>query len=82
MHDQEAERAILSSEGSLPLVTGSDADKVVSATEVDLGEDMRLAEAVQKVWNEQEWVSVFPCNHIQAAPIYAEVQGPIFFLDK
>jgi len=37
MHNQEVEGAITSLEGSLPLVTGSYPDKIISALEVDLG---------------------------------------------
>ncbi len=40
VHDEEIEGAVAGSEGGLPFITGSDADKVVSSTEVDLGEDV------------------------------------------
>ena len=82
MHDQEVKRSVSCLEGSFPLVTGSNANKVVSAMEVDLGEDTRILEAVQEVWNEWERVSVFPCNCVQATPIYTEAQGTVFLLDK
>ncbi len=40
VHDEEIEGAVAGSEGGLPVITGSNADKVVSSMEVDLGEDV------------------------------------------
>jgi len=37
MHDQEVEGAVMSLEGSLPLIAGSYLDEIVSTLEVDLG---------------------------------------------
>jgi len=37
MHNQEVKGAIMSPEGSLPLINRSYPDKIVSALEVDLG---------------------------------------------
>ena len=82
VHDKEVEGAIAGSEGSLPFVAGSNADEVVGSPEVDLGEDVRIAEAIEEVRNEWERVAIFFGDGIEATPIDAQSERSVLFLGE
>ena len=46
-HDEAFEVTVAGVKGGLPLVAGLDAEEVVGATEVDLGEDFGASETVE-----------------------------------
>ena len=71
VHDHKIEGSIMSSEGGFPFITGSDADKVVGTTEVNLGIDGGGVEAIKEVGNEQKRISVFLGDGIKTTPINA-----------
>ena len=69
----------MSMEGSLPLITFSDTDEVVSMAEVDHGIDVHFEGHVQEVRDEQEWVTILLSYFVESMKINAEAESSIFF---
>ena len=82
MHDEEIEGAVASAEGGLPLVAWGDANEVVGSSEIDLGENLRVAEAIEEVWDERERVAILLGDLVEAAPIDTEAERAVFLLDE
>ena len=56
-------------EGCLPLVSFSYTDPIVGVSEVDLREYCRASEAIQKLVDERQGVSIFDGDGIQATVV-------------
>ena len=69
-HDAILEVAISGTEGSLPLISWLDADKVVGTMEVDLSEYHHLPELFNKAGNKRQGVPVLDSDLVQTAVIY------------
>jgi hypothetical protein len=74
VHNQEIEGAISGSEGSFPFITWSDTDEIVRTSKVDLGEDARVAEAIEEVRDEWKGIAIFSGDSVEATPIDAEAE--------
>ena len=68
MHDHEA---ILCLKCGLPFVAWSDANKVVGSLKVNLGEDGGMVKAIEEVWDEWQWITIFFGDSIEATPVNA-----------
>jgi hypothetical protein len=74
--------AVAGAEGGLPFVAGLDAEEVVSAAEVDLGEGLGASEAIEGFRNEREGVAVFYGDAVEASVVDTEVEGSVLFFDE
>jgi hypothetical protein len=56
---------VSSLEGSFPLVSFSNADKMVCMSDIYLGVDLGFARGVQQIFGEQKWIAVLldNCKH-------------------
>jgi hypothetical protein len=81
-HDEAFEVTVAGAEGCLPLVAGLDAEEIIGAAEVDLGEDFGASEAVEGFRNEREGVAIFYSDAIEAPVVDAEAEGAVLFLDE
>ena len=82
-HYQPFIRLIAGAESCFPLVSGRNTDKMVRVLEIYLGVDFGLAEGVQKVGDQREWVAIFFCNFIKASKVNAKPEGTILlFYEK
>jgi hypothetical protein len=81
-HDEAFEVTVAGAEGCLPLVAGLDAEEIIGAAEVDLGEDFGASEAVEGFRNEGEGVAIFYSDAIEAPVVDAEAEGAVLFLDE
>ena len=63
-HDKPFKRPVAGSKGCLPLVTLSNADKIVSVAEIDLRIDPSGPGSIKKISNQRERVSVLACNAV------------------
>jgi len=82
MHDLEIEGTIAGSEGCFPLISGSNTDEVVCTTEVNLGVDLGGAEAIEEIWNEGKWISIFLGDLVKTMPINTKSKQAVFLFDE
>jgi hypothetical protein len=76
-HDKVFEGAVTCAKGSLPLLTRSDPNIVISCTKVKLGVDVRTFELVDEVRNEGYRVLVLSGETVQASVVDEHSQRTI-----
>jgi len=79
-HYKVLERAVAGAERGFPLIALADSDIVVASAEVDFGVDFRVAEAIEEVTYEWEWVLIPFGDGVQVSVVDAEAEGAVFLL--
>ncbi len=79
-HDEVFVRAVTGPESRLPFVSFSDADVVVSGSEIDFGVDAGGAKAIKKVADEGDRIAVLLGDTIESAIVDAKPEGSVFLL--
>ncbi len=79
-HDEVFVRAVTGPESRLPFVSFSDADVVVSGSEIDFGVDAGGAKAIKKVADEGDRIAVLLGDTIESAIVEAKPEGSVFLL--
>lgn len=81
-HDKGFEVAVASAESGFPLVTLLDSYEVVGPTEVEFGEDLGTAEAVDGLSNEGKGSSVLDGNLVEASVVDTKSQAVVLLFDE
>ena len=81
-HYTPFEGGVVSADGGLPLVTFSDADKVVCMVEINPGVNVCFGRCIQEVRDGQEWVMIFLSDFVESAEVNAEIESSILFVDE
>ncbi|KAG6894494.1 hypothetical protein C0993_011368 [Termitomyces sp. T159_Od127] len=81
-HHKVLKEAIAGAEGSFSFMPWSYADVVIARAEVNLGVDFGAAEVVNKVTNEEKWISVLFGDFVETPVVDAKAQRTIFLLGK
>jgi len=71
-HNTPLVRTILSLEGSFPLVSFGDVDKMVCMSEIYLHVDPGFARGVQQIFGEQKWIAVLLGNLVKSVEIHTK----------
>jgi hypothetical protein len=81
-HDEEFKGAIASAESGLPLFSVGYADIVVSVAEIDLGEVLGAADAIEKVIYTREWIAILGSDVVKGAVVHTKAEAAVFLLSE
>ena len=72
----------MSSKSSLPFITFSNADKVISMSEIKGSVDMCFASSIKEVRDERKRIAVLLGDFVKTSKIHTESERAIFFVDE
>ena len=81
-HDAVLVQAVARAEGSLPLVSFSNANLVVGITEVDLGEVAGLRKTIEELCDEGMRLAVLDRDLVESSVVDTKVKRAILLLDE
>ena len=81
-HDECLEVTVTCAEGRLPFVALFDADKVVSAPKVELGEDFGAAKSIERFADERQSRAVLDRDLVEAAVVDTKAKGAVLLFDE
>ncbi len=82
MHNSKLIGTVSGTESRLPFISFGNADQIVCTPEVDFGEDVSCAQAVEKVGNQWEGVPILACDAIEASIVDCEAQQAVLLFDE
>ena len=81
-HHCRFKESFVGNEGSFPLMPIFDLDIIVSPLDVELGEDFRPLEFIDKVRNEGERICVTDSMFVDVAIVLTRLEATVFLFDK
>jgi hypothetical protein len=82
VHDQWFKETLICSKGSLPLITFSAADIIVSPLYIELGEVLCALESMYEIVDEGEGVSILSHDGIECSIVLDEAELTILLFDE
>jgi hypothetical protein len=69
-------------EGSFPLITCHNSDKVVSSLQINLSDNAGSSRGIQEISSEGKQILILLGNVIKGTVIHTEAEGTIFLFDE
>ena len=81
-HDEPLKGTIASMESGLPFITFSNADKVISMSEIKGSIDTCFASSIEEVRDERKRIAVLLGDFVETSKIHTESERAILFADE
>lgn len=82
VHDEELIGAIARAKGGFVFIARPNAHKVIAGAQIDFGEELRIAQAIQKLVDAGKWIAILDGDPVEAVIVNAEAKRAVLLLSE